>query len=129
MLARCKDSSREDFHNYGERGIFICERWLESFENFLADMGEAPDRLTLERVDNDGPYSPDNCVWADYLIQGSNRRTNRQVLLENGDLQPFPMFLREHGIKRHVIYNHLKRAGRWFDQLRSTELLAIAGKA
>ena len=73
MLARCTNPKRRDFKNYGGRGISVCERW-RSFENFLADMGEKPPKLSLDRVDNDENYGPDNCRWATQKQQVLNRR-------------------------------------------------------
>src|SRR5215469_8259183 len=73
MLQRCSNRTRADFGRYGGRGIAVCARWRD-FENFLADMGECPDGLTLDRIDNDGDYEPANCRWATWEQQYSNRR-------------------------------------------------------
>lgn len=72
MLARCENPKSKDYFRYGGRGIVVCERW-HTFANFLADMGERPERLTLERRDNDGPYHPENCEWADWKTQSKNK--------------------------------------------------------
>lgn len=76
MINRCTNPKTDDWHNYGGRGIQVCERWINSFENFLADMGERPAGKSIERVDNEWHYEPGNCVWATPIAQGRNRRTN-----------------------------------------------------
>lgn len=83
MLKRCRNPNDASFGNYGGRGIRVCERW-NSFENFIADMGPRPPGLTLERRDNAGDYSPENCCWAAYTVQARNRRNNR-MLTANGE--------------------------------------------
>lgn len=79
MRQRCYNPKNIDYYNYGERGIGVCERWRNSFSNFLEDMGKCPKGYTLDRLDNDLDYSPDNCRWADRKTQGVNRRTTRTV--------------------------------------------------
>lgn len=79
MKSRCLNPNRQDFHYYGGRDIKVCDRWL-SFENFLADMGERPDGLTLERLNNNGNYEPSNCRWATWSEQNQNKRQRKQPL-------------------------------------------------
>lgn len=76
MKARCTNRNHEAFADYGGRGISVCERWLHSFENFLADMGERPTGTTLDRIDVNGHYEPSNCRWATGSQQQRNRRDN-----------------------------------------------------
>jgi len=76
---RCEQPHDASYRNYGGRGITMCDRWRTSFEAFLVDMGPRPHGTTLDRVNNDGPYAPDNCRWGNWFIQGNNRRTNRRI--------------------------------------------------
>ena len=78
MISRCYNKQAVNYERYGGRGIRICDRWLECFENFFADMGFRPKGLTLERMDNNGNYELSNCRWATYSEQRLNCR--KQVL-------------------------------------------------
>jgi hypothetical protein len=75
MRERCRNPNNKSYKRYGGRGIRVCERW-EDYTNFLADMGERPAGLTLERKNNNGNYEPGNCVWATYSEQSNNRSIN-----------------------------------------------------
>jgi hypothetical protein len=74
MQDRCRNSNNPFYKYYGGRGISVCERWRDSFENFLIDMGPKPPRFSIERINNAENYCPQNCKWASALEQNKNRR-------------------------------------------------------
>lgn len=108
MKSRCLNPRHHAFSGYGGRGIAICERWLNSFEYFLEDMGERPGGLSLERIDNDGNYEPGNCKWATMLEQGNNRKTN-QFLMWNGIRYTQSQLSRMVGISHGAFVKRLRR--------------------
>lgn len=97
---RCYNPRNSDYSYYGGRGITVCDRWLApevGFSNFVQDMGVRPDGMTLERLNNDGPYSPENCVWATRQEQSSNTRRTRTLTFK-GKTQSWLEWSRELGI-------------------------------
>jgi len=80
LIGRCENPNDKAYDNYGGRGIKVCRRWRNSFEAFYEDMGKRPDGpYSIERIDNDGDYEPDNCKWALYYEQCRNKRQNRMI--------------------------------------------------
>jgi hypothetical protein len=106
MRRRCSQPSRPEYANYGGRGINVCERWQE-FRYFLADMGDKPPGMTLERLDNDGHYEPGNCRWATYRAQNNNRRSNR-VLEWDGRSQTLRQWADELGMGHSTLRRRLE---------------------
>lgn len=81
MKSRCSNPKYKNYHNYGGRGITVCERWLKSFENFYQDMGPAPTiKHSLDRLNNNGNYEPSNCKWSTCIEQQRNRRDNIKIV-------------------------------------------------
>jgi len=74
MKQRCYNPNNKDYKYYGALGVKVCDRWKDSFVNFLEDMGDRPDGLTLERDDVYGDYTPENCYWATWKQQANNKR-------------------------------------------------------
>lgn len=108
MKERCYNPNSQYYYLYGERGIKICEHWLESVANFYQDMGPKPGpEYSIDRIDNNGDYSPENCRWATSLEQGANKRNN--VFLEfNNKRMTIAQWSRELNISKSVIRTRLK---------------------
>jgi len=102
MNERCHTPGTADYPRYGGRGITVCERWRQSFGNFLTDMGERPEGTTLEREEVNGNYESQNCRWATSMEQGANKRSN-VYLTFNDKTQHIRAWARELGIDRTTI--------------------------
>lgn len=107
MKARCSNPNEPGFRHYGGRGIAVCERWQE-FEGFYADMGEPPDGYSLERIDNEKGYSPENCKWATRTEQNNNTRVNVRITAL-GQTLTATQWARRLGVPAGTIFNHRSR--------------------
>lgn len=118
MKARCSNPNSESFSNYGGRGILVCERWLESFENFFADMGKRPAGCTLERIENEGNYEPSNCRWATQSEQCNNTRRNRIVIC-GGASMTLANAIRIQGFSESTISGRIRRGWSYADAINT----------
>ena len=112
MIQRTCNPNCPMYARYGGAGIGVCESW-QTFAGFLSDMGQAPDSLTLERVDNSKGYGPDNCKWATYTEQNRNK-TNSKKLTLNGRTQVAAAWAAELGLTDSQIYKRIRRG--WSDE-------------
>lgn len=110
MKSRCTNSDDANYPRYGAREIRVCKRWLESFDNFLADMGYRPDGRSIERRNNNGDYKPSNCYWGTKREQSLNTRRTLW-LTYNGVTQPASEWATQLGINRSTLYKRLNRSG------------------
>ena len=107
MKSRCDNENNAQYRDWGGRGIYYGPKWIR-FENFLADMGEKPEGMTLDRIDNDGPYYKENCRWATRTEQRYNRRDVVRYEF-NGESLTVGQWSRRTGVKRTTIEERLKR--------------------
>jgi hypothetical protein len=110
MRVRCNNPKSIQFHNYGGRGIRVCERWLNSFENFLADMGRRPPDTTLHRINNDGNYEPGNCIWATRKEHELNKSYGnaKPVVVEHVRYETIAAAARAYNIKPNRLYDRMQ---------------------
>jgi len=122
MKKRCLDPNNISYPNYGGRGIIICDRWVNSFENFYNDMGVKPNtNYSIERIDNNGNYEPNNCRWASSKEQSSNRRNNRFITF-NGRTKTLSQWAKFIGISKETLSIRINRLN-WSIEKALTEPL------
>lgn len=117
MNERCYKPSDQAYERYGGRGIKVCERWKNSIQSFIDDMGQKPPGSQLDRINNDGDYCPENCRWATPTTQANNRRSN-SIIFYKGRAQTIMEWSRELGMSRRNIsarYNKGWTAERIFE--------------
>jgi len=105
MLRRCQNKKDKNYMLYGGRGIKVCDRWLDP-KNFAEDMGEKPNGYSLDRIDPNGDYCPENCRWATPAEQGANKRTNRMIEHE-GETLHLAEWCRRLGMKPSTVFNRI----------------------
>lgn len=127
MLYRCNNPRSKKYPRYGGRGITVCGRWLRGgFRVFVADMGPRPSpKHSLDRIDNDGPYSPENCRWATMTQQQRNTMRNR-LLAFQGQTMPMSEWAERLGMNPKVLRNRLTR-GWSVDRALSTPMSRRTG--
>lgn len=110
VIQRCENPNSEAYPHYGGRGITVCSQWRNSYEQFLKDMGRCPNGLTLDRINNDGNYEPDNCRWATRKIQNRNRRDNQRFTV-NGITGCISELSEHFGIAQNTAWHRIQKAG------------------
>jgi len=109
MISRCTNPSAQDYGRYGARGVTVCDSWRD-FRNFYRDMGDRPEGMSIDRIDNDKGYSPENCRWA--TVAEQNRNTRRTRLIEIGGVtRCLKDWATEYGINYGTVCNRIVRGG------------------
>ena len=109
IIQRCHNSKNKDYKHYGGRGIKVCDRWMKSFDMFLQDMGHRPLNMTsIDRIDNNGNYEPNNCRWANNKTQHNNSRNNRCFEFQ-GRTQTIAQWARDFGIKQCTLAHRIRK--------------------
>lgn len=107
MKNRCSNPNHKDYHNYGGKGVGVCERWSR-FKHFLDDMGPKPSPThTLDRIDSDGDYEPANCRWASSHVQAQNTNRVKKIVID-GESRCFAEWCRHFGIDKGTAKSRLR---------------------
>lgn len=115
---RCLNKNCKSYKNYGGRGITICKRWEKSFRNFVEDMGERPFGHSIDRIDNNKGYSPDNCRWADNCQQSNNKRSSKYIT-HNGIKKTYAQWSLFLNGNKALVYNRIRKG--WSEEQAVTK--------
>lgn len=130
IKSRCFNPKVPSYKNYGGRGITMCDKWRESFDSFISDMGCRPSTdHSIDRINNDGNYEPGNCRWATRKTQMNNTRVNRLIQIE-GETKTMTQWADVIGVCREVVYKRLKRGiagAELLDQIHEVDLFTLDG--
>lgn len=116
MKSRCYSPSTKKCRDYQIKGIIVCSEWLNDFDKFLEDMGECPNNLSLDRIDNDKSYYKENCRWTTNSEQAKNRGNFNKVFTYNGKSQVLKDWARELGFKYTTLWNRIYRSKLSFEE-------------
>lgn len=115
MKSRCYSPSNKD-KNYQKNNIIVCERWKDSYDNFLNDMGKCPEKHSIERRDNFGNYEPSNCYWANDSVQAKNRGEFNILITHNGETKVLKDWAKSLNIKYTTLYLRMTRSNLSFEE-------------
>lgn len=109
MRSRCHNPRGTGYERYGAKGIIVCDRWRDSYDNFMDDMGVCPPEMTIDRIDGSGNYEPGNCRWATQSVQMNNRRDYNRRFVHEGRAQTMSEWAHEIGIRPGTLRERLNR--------------------
>ena len=126
MKSRCQNPNVPCFDRYGSRGIRICKEWIESYENFKkwSLQNGYSDKKTIDRIDNNGDYCPENCRWVDDNVQRNNKRNNHYLTF-NGETKTISEWSKVTGISQSVIGDRVRRYGWSTERALTTKVRSI----
>lgn len=108
MVQRCTNPKSKQYKDYGGRGITVCNAWRD-YKNFAADMGPRPHNLSLDRIDNDKGYSPENCRWATRLEQNNNKRNCIYIVADRGKRMSLKQYCEKNGLNYRAIAKRISQ--------------------
>lgn len=125
MKTRCTNPKNEMYRYYGGRGIFVCDSWKHSFAEFYKDMGKCPPGMSIDRIDNNGDYKPENCRWADTETQRNNRSNNNLITYQDKTLS-IAQWSRNIGISSGTLRGRIKTSKWPIEKALTTPIMSYA---